>query len=80
MLNGEFFAVNADMATMIPMLEMCAPKDVHSPNHSKFIPDIMYIYNYNNPLQDERIHRQEQLDIEKIIRAKKPYEPLNSLE
>ena len=27
MLNGKFYAMNADMATMIPMLEMCAPKD-----------------------------------------------------
>lgn len=79
MLNGEFFSVNADMATMIPMLEMCAPKDAQSPNHSKFIGDILYIYNYANPLQDERIHRQEQLDIEEVIKRKKPYEPLDSL-
>ncbi len=79
MLNGEFFSVNADMATMIPMLEMCAPKDAHSPNHSKFIPDIVYIYNYDNPLGDERIHRQLQLDLEKIIRSKRPYEPLDKL-
>ena len=34
MLNGKFYEVNADMAVMIPLLEMAGPA------HSKFIADI----------------------------------------
>lgn len=80
MFNGEFLTMNADMACMIPMLEMAAPKNEHAPNHSKFIPDIMYIYNYVNPISDFRIDRGLQLDLEKVIRAIKPYEPLEKLD
>lgn len=80
MLDEEFYAVNADMAIMLPMLEMCAPKNAQAPNHCKFIPDILYIYNYDNPLCDERINRPAQLAIEKVIRALPPYEPLDRLE
>lgn len=79
MLNGEFYSVNADMATMIPMIEMAAPLDAHSPCHSKFIPDILYIYNYDNPIGDERINRPQQLSLEKVIRGIKPYDPLATL-
>jgi len=79
LFNGEFFNVNADMATMIPMLEMAAPRNSSSKNHSKFIPDILYIYNYENPIGDENINRPQQLSLEKVIRAIKPYEPLESL-
>lgn len=80
MYNGEFLAMNADMACMIPMLEMAAPKNERAPNHSIFIPDIMYIYNYTNPISDFRIDRGLQLDLEKVIRAIKPYEPLDTLD
>ena len=31
MYKGEYMAMNVDMATMIPMMEMCAPKDETSP-------------------------------------------------
>ena len=74
MLNGEFYEMNADMATMIPMLEMAAL------NHSVFIPDILYMYTYDNPINDHTVNRDLQLDLEEVIRAIEPYEPLNSLE
>ena len=77
-LDGAFYTMNADMATMIPMLEMCASRDERAPNHSKFIPDIMYIYNYENPISDHRIDRSLQLALEKVIRARTPYEPLET--
>lgn len=79
MVHGEYMAMNVDMATMIPMMEMCAPKDAKAPQHCKFIPDIMYIYNYENPISDFRVDRQLQLDLEKVIRAIPPYEPLEAL-
>ena len=40
----------------------------------------MYIYNYANPISDFRIDRGLQLDLEKVIRAIKPYEPLEKLD
>jgi glycosyltransferase involved in cell wall biosynthesis len=79
-VNGAFYTMNADMATMIPMLEMCAPRGPNAPCHSKFIPDILYIYNYDNPINDHRVSRQTQLDLEAVIRALPTYQPLESLE
>ncbi len=79
MLDGKFYAMNADMATMIPMLEMCAPISKDAPNRSKFIPDILYIYNYDNPICDYRVNNGLQLELEKVIRALKPYDPLETL-
>ena len=57
MLNGAFYEMNADMATMIPMLEMAAPLTADSPSRSVFIPDIMYIYNCINPINDHTVNR-----------------------
>ncbi len=71
MLNGEFYEMNADMATMIPMLEMAAH------NHSKFIPDIMCMYTYDNPINDHTVNRNLQLELEEVIRAIEPYDPLD---
>ncbi len=72
-LNGEFYEMNADMATMIPMLEMAGPK------HSMFISDILCMYTYDNPINDHKVNRNLQLYLEDIIRAIEPYEPINSL-
>lgn len=80
MLNGSFFAMNADMATMIPMLEMAAPLTPDSKSRSLFIPDIMYIYNCSNPLNDHKVDRSLQLKLEEVIRAIKPYNPLEKLD
>ncbi len=80
MLDGKFYDMNADMATMIPMLEMAAPMNIHSKCHSVFINDIMYIYNYDNPINDHKVDRSLQLSLENIIRAIPPYEPLESLD
>ena len=79
MKEGTFFAMNADMAIMIPMLEMAAPIDEFSQNHSVFIPDILCIYTYDNPLNDHVVNRALQLELEEVIRAFKPYEPLERL-
>ncbi len=80
MLNGKFYEVNADMAVMIPLLEMAGP------THSKFISDILYVYNYTNPLCDylkepsSNPHQSPaQAALEKVIRALPPYEALDTL-
>lgn len=78
--DGEFYEMNADMATMIPMLEMAAPLNATSQNRSKFIPDIMCIYTYDNPINDHKVNRTLQLELEEVIRAIPPYEPLKTLD
>lgn len=68
-----------DMAFMIPMLEMCSPTTSSAKNHSRFIPEILYYYRTNNPLNLFRTHAEEQLQADKRLRAQKPYQPLDSL-
>ena len=64
--NGKFFWAAWDLGFMIPMLEM-------SGNRGRFVPDILYIYNNKNPIQDHKVHRQQQLGLAKFIRGKEPY-------
>jgi glycosyltransferase involved in cell wall biosynthesis len=80
MLNGSFYVMNADMATMIPMLEMASPLTPESKSRSVFIPDIMYIYNCSNPINDHKVDESVQKSLEEVIRAIPPYDPLVSLE
>jgi glycosyltransferase involved in cell wall biosynthesis len=79
MHKGQFFTMTYDVAIMIPMMEMCAPKDIYSKNHSFFIRDPLYRYNYQNSLSDFRINRTLQEFFDTLIRAKKPYQPLDRL-
>jgi len=72
-LKGEFFPMTWDMAFMFPMLEMCTK------NHFRYIPEILYIYNVMNPINDNRVNAQLQRDLDKHIRAMPPYQPIQSL-
>ncbi len=81
-VDGDFYKKAWDMAMLFPMLEMCAPKDPHGINHSRFIEDtVMYIYNFANPIGDFRNSggRQEQMRLDHSIREKEVYEPLTTL-
>lgn len=80
MLNGSFYEMNADMATMIPMLEMAAPLTPESKSRSLFISDIMYIYNCSNPINDHKVNQALQISLEEVIRAIPPYDPLEKLD
>ena len=51
---------------MFPMLEMAQERH-------RFIPDVLYVYNVENILNDFRIYPQEQILMETIIRQKKKY-------
>lgn len=72
MYQGEFFPVTWDMAFMLPMLEMAGGR-------FKFIPDVLYVYNCNNQLNDFKNRLQEQLYLNQYIRNKKKYTKLASL-
>lgn len=69
--NGEFYPTTYDLAIMFPMLEMAR-------EHVFFIPEVLYIYNFNNPINDGKVHRNEQMFFEKYIRSLPKYNKLKS--
>ena len=71
-LSNKFVSVASDVAFMIPILEMAAN------SHIRFIEDILYIYNYENPINDQKIKFDELMATEKKLREKKRYPPLKA--
>lgn len=69
MLNDDFFPATCDQAMLFPMLEMAG-------QHVRFIPDILYVYNQSNPINDGKVRLQAVLSCEQIIRKKPRYAPL----
>lgn len=67
MMNGEFFEMTYDFAIMFPMLEM-------SGRRSKFISEILYIYNLSNPISDHRKNVKLQQDLDRHIRKMPKYQ------
>lgn len=66
MRNGQFFTMTWDFAIMFPMLEMAG-------EHSKFISEILYVYNLENPINDHKVDVQLQRDLDKHIRSMPKY-------
>jgi glycosyltransferase involved in cell wall biosynthesis len=71
--EGKFFSSGGDLIIMYPMLEMA------SKGHLRYIHDILYLYNTQNPLSDFRIHTDGQRIANEWVRAQTPYTPLDSL-
>lgn len=67
--EGEYFRVSGDQAFMFPMLEMAGQR-------SKYIDEVLYVYNIDNPLNDFKINRPEQAEATAYIRSQKRYEVL----
>ena len=65
--NGKYWSVAGDLSFMYPMLEMSGEK------HFKFIPDILYIYNESNPLNDHKVNMGKVTSTVNIIRNKVSY-------
>jgi glycosyltransferase involved in cell wall biosynthesis len=70
--QGTFFKMTGDMACMFPIIEMSNP-------HFCFIPEILYIYNRANVLNEDKINKEKQVQMEKIIRSMPPYQPIKKL-
>lgn len=68
--NGNFMSMTWDLAMMFPMLEM-------SGRHSKFISDILYIYNMENPINDHKVNVRLQQDLDRYVRTKPSYSRRN---
>lgn len=69
--HHKFFDMTWDMAFMFPMLEMAR-------NHAIMIPEVLYIYNRETPINDDKVNRSRQIVCEKIIRSRLPYAALDS--
>jgi hypothetical protein len=67
--DENYYEMTYDQAIMLPLLEMSGPR-------SKYIPEIMHVYNKENPLNVDKIRTQEQVRTAQEIRSKKPYERL----
>lgn len=65
--NGQYWSVAGDLAFMFPMLEMSGHE------HYRFLPDILYIYNESNPLNDHKVNMPSVMKTVNKIRGKKEY-------
>lgn len=72
LMGGYFYPRAEDLAYTIPMLEMAG-------YHSRFIPEILYVFNYTGIIQEEKAPNRIEKDIDRFIRRQQKYQPLNQL-
>lgn len=65
--DGGFFMTCADLALILPMLEMAGLDRI------RHIKQCLYCYNDLNPLNDHKVHKQDQVDTTKFIRGMNRY-------
>lgn len=71
--NGEFYKTSIDKAFMYPMIEMARDK-------CEFIEDLLYVYNFSNPLNVHKARRELQMQTSHYLKhEKKPYTKITSL-
>jgi len=70
--TGKFIKAAWDLAFVFPMLEMCG-------NKALYVDEILYVYNRQNPLNEDKVDHKHQLGEEFYIRNKKKFERLQSL-
>lgn len=59
--EDSFMSMTWDMAMMFPMLEMAGAK-------SKYINDVLYTYNLENPINDHKVNIKLQQDLDRYVR------------
>ncbi|MES2122369.1 MAG: hypothetical protein V4492_06285, partial [Chlamydiota bacterium] len=67
--EGAFFPMSGDLAYMWPILEMAG-------FHSRFIPDVLYVYNMDTSINDIKKDPDLQRHLGLITRERKRYQPL----
>lgn len=70
--NGEWLDVTGDQAFMLPMLEMSGDK-------SRFIEEVLYVYNVANPTRDGATKVARQIEVANYIRSKSKYQKIETL-
>jgi hypothetical protein len=70
-VDGEYYKVAGDAASMWPMLEMASAR------HIRFVEDVLYVYNNDHPQSESRPElRSEFTRIAERLRAHPAYTPL----
>jgi glycosyltransferase involved in cell wall biosynthesis len=70
-VNGEYFRIMKDKATLFPMLEMSGKKKM-------YIDETLYIYNISNPLNDYATTSQDEIKrVDSFLQSKPRYEVLD---
>jgi glycosyltransferase involved in cell wall biosynthesis len=73
-LHGEFFKMAYDVAMFTPMIEMAG-------YHHRFIEKALYLYNDESPINDHKVDRKLQLDLNQYIRTQMiKYNQISGLE
>lgn len=67
--NGAFYPMAGDLAYMWPIVEMAG-------SHSRFIPDILYVYNLETPINDAKKDRELQWRFGLHTRMRPRYSPV----
>ena len=70
--DGQYYSMAGDTAVQFPMLEM-------SGNRSRYVPNILYVYNRSNPLSEDQVNVNEQTRIANRIRSGRKYDRILSL-
>lgn len=70
---GEFYKMTYDVAIMFPILEMAGHEK------TKFNDTILYIYNRNNPISDDKVDQTLQTNIHIEINKKPKFKKIDSL-
>ena len=68
--NGDYLSINADLAYMLPMLEMAGPE------HYKYLPEVNLVYNNLNPINDHKVNMDLVNKVAYEIRNKPKYKRL----
>ena len=67
MYEGKFLPMTWDLGMMFPMLEMAGKR-------SKFLSEILYTYNLENPINDHKVNVKLQQLLDRTIRKKPKYQ------
>ncbi len=70
--NGEFYKSSYDTAMMFPLLEMAGY------DKTKFNDTILYIYNRDNPISDDKVDQQLQWDVHREVSTKTPLKKISN--
>lgn len=72
MYEDRFYPMTGDLAVMYPIMEMAG-------SHAAYIADILYIYNAENSMNDNKVNIELQGKCGHHILCRPPYQPLNQL-
>ena len=78
MYEGKFLQITGDVAFMYPMIDMLASPRKDEPLHVSFIPDILYLWNNKNPINDYKKDSTLQQRMRNHILTLKPYSPIDT--